>query len=112
MILIRNKSLLAPNDLISLFFELLKCQDKKLRLFIREYIKNDIKNINSKTKNQKVNTILQNFLFSKLKDSNVIAARTSLNIMIDLYKKNIWKNSKTVNVIATASFSNITTVLE
>jgi len=30
--------------------------------------------------------------------------------MIDLYNKNIWKDSKTVNVITTALFSKVTKV--
>jgi len=31
--------------------------------------------------------------------------------MIDLYKKNIWKDTKTVNVISTGCFSKITKVM-
>lgn len=32
-------------------------------------------------------------------------------IMIDLYKKNIWRDTKTVNVISTGCFSKITKVM-
>lgn len=102
----RNKSQLASNDLISLLFELLKCPDKKLRSLIKHHVITDIKNMNSR-KRMNTNYVLQNFLFSMLNDSNVIAAKTSLCIMIELYKKNVWKTSKTVNVIATACFSRI-----
>ena len=45
-----------------------------------------------------------------LKDSNMIAAKMSLDIMVELYNKNIWKDAKTVNVIATACFSKHTKV--
>nr|XP_027197085.1 protein SDA1 homolog isoform X1 [Dermatophagoides pteronyssinus] len=38
LILMRNKSQLASNDLISLLFELLKCPDKKLRSLIKHHI--------------------------------------------------------------------------
>ena len=34
-----------------------------------------------------------------------MAAKKSLEAMIDLYKKNIWNDSKTVNIIAEACFS-------
>ncbi|KAJ8965605.1 hypothetical protein NQ317_004364 [Molorchus minor] len=36
LILLRNKNLLAPTDLLELFFQLLRCQDKSLRAFFRK----------------------------------------------------------------------------
>ena len=45
-----------------------------------------------------------------VRDSNKIAAKISLEIMIELYNKNVWKDSKTVNVIANSCFSKITKV--
>ena len=42
---------------------------------------NDIKNINSKGKDQKLNSELQNFMYSMLKDSATIAAKTSLDAL-------------------------------
>lgn len=110
MIQLRNKSLLEPTALLSLFFELLKCQDKVLRQFLQTHIVTDVKNINAKHKNAKVNTVLQNFMFSMLKNPNAKAAKMSVDIMIDLYNKNVWNDVKTVNVIATGCFSKITKV--
>ena len=52
----------------------------------------------------RLNTTMQNFMFTMLKDSHKIAAKTSLDVMIELYRKNVWKDAKTVNVIATACF--------
>ncbi|XP_078044926.1 SDA1 domain containing protein Mys45A isoform X2 [Augochlora pura] len=101
LIQLRNKSLLEPTVLLRLFFQLLRCQDKNLREFLETHIITDIKNINIKQKNAKINTTLQNFMFSMLKDSNVRAAKMSADIMIELYKKNIWNDAKTVNVLAT-----------
>lgn len=50
-------------------------------------------------------------MYGMLKDANPKAAKMSADIMIDLYKKNIWNDSKTVNVIATVGcFSPITKV--
>lgn len=51
-------------------------------------------------------------MYSMLKDANPKAAKMSVDIMIDLYKKNIWNDAKTVNVIATVGcFSKLTKVL-
>ncbi|KYN27649.1 Protein SDA1 like protein [Trachymyrmex cornetzi] len=58
-----------------------------------------------------INTVLQNFMFSMLKDPNVRAAKMSVDIMIELYNKNVWNDVKTVNVIATGCFSKITKVM-
>lgn len=110
LILLRNKNLLAPTDLLELFFQLLRCQDKSLRTFLQNHIIMDIKNVNAKHKNAKLNTTLQNFMFTMLKDTNTRAAKMSVDIMIELYKKNIWNDAKTVNVIATGCFSKMTKV--
>jgi len=111
LILLRNKALIAPADLHKLFFNLLRCQDKSLRSFLKDNIVNDIKNINANGKDQKLNGALQNYMFTMLKDNATIAAKTSLDVMISLYKKNVWKDEKTVNVIATGCFSKVTKIL-
>ncbi|XP_015517790.1 protein SDA1 homolog [Neodiprion pinetum] len=111
LILLRNKGLLEPTALLSLFFQLLRCQDKALRQFLENHIITDIKNVNSKHKNAKINTTLQNFMFTMLKDSNARAAKMSIDIMIELYKKNVWNDAKTVNVISTGCFSKVTKVM-
>lgn len=131
------------------------------------HIVTDIKNINAKHKNNKVNTVstdsavacvcvqmwrvetllyccafqtLQNFMYTMLRDSNPIAAKISLDVMVECYKRNIWwvetisrthwillsflfsarllrsfclrhrNDAKTVNVITTACFSKVTKV--
>ncbi|KAJ8965604.1 hypothetical protein NQ317_004363 [Molorchus minor] len=50
-------------------------------------------------------------MFTMLKDTNTKAAKMSVDIMIELYKKNVWNDTKTVNVIATGCFSKITKVM-
>lgn len=57
LILLRNKGLLLVTDLLSLFFELLRCNDKHLRTFLRTHIVTDIKNMNAKHKDAKLNTV-------------------------------------------------------
>ncbi|XP_043400714.1 protein SDA1 homolog isoform X3 [Chelonia mydas] len=123
LILLRNKNLINPTSLLELFFELLRCHDKLLRkvscririgfmsLTLYTHIVTDIKNINAKHKNNKVNTALQNFMYTMLRDSNPTAAKISLDVMIELYRRNIWNDAKTVNVITTACFSKVTKIL-
>lgn len=40
-----------------------------------------------------------------LQDQNESASRRSLNVMIELYKRRIWNDEKTVNVIAEAVYN-------
>lgn len=112
LILLRNKNLISPLDLLELFFQLLRCPDKALRKFLENHIITDIKNMNAKQKDMKLNSTLQNFMYTMLKDANPKAAKMSIDIMIELYRKRIWNDAKTVNVIATVGcFSKVTKVM-
>ena len=61
LVIIRNRGLVSATDLIYLFLQLLRCQDKGLRIFLRNHIITDIKNMNAK-----VNSHLQGFMYSML----------------------------------------------
>ncbi|XP_064386639.1 protein SDA1 homolog isoform X2 [Halichondria panicea] len=111
LILMRNKSFIAPQSLLELFFELFRCQDKVLRMTLYNHIVADMKRMNAKHKNNKVNRGLQSFMYTMLADSSPIAARMSLDIMVEMYKKNIWNDAKTVNVVSTACFSPISRIV-
>ncbi|XP_056010430.1 protein SDA1 homolog [Ostrea edulis] len=111
LILLRNKNMLPASGILELFFKLFRCQDKLLRKMLYTYIVNDIKNINRKHKNAKLNSTLQSFMYTMMKDNNPVAAKMSLDVMKELYRRNIWNDAKTVNAIATACFSKVTKVL-
>eukprot|EP00002_Diphylleia_rotans_P024805 TRINITY_DN4898_c0_g2_i4.p1 TRINITY_DN4898_c0_g2~~TRINITY_DN4898_c0_g2_i4.p1 ORF type:complete len:898 (+),score=268.29 TRINITY_DN4898_c0_g2_i4:45-2738(+) len=106
LILLRNKGVLSNMTILPLFFKLFRCSDKALREMLFNYIVSDIKNVNQKNKNNKLNSSLQSFMYQMIKDPNTTAANKSLDVMVALYRKNIWKDAKTVNVIATACLSD------
>ncbi|KAM3832143.1 protein SDA1 homolog [Vipera latastei] len=110
LILLRNKNLINPTSLLELFFELLRCHDKFLRKTLYTHIVTDIKNVNAKHKNNRMNTILQSFMYTMLQDSNPTAAKISLDVMVELYRRNIWNDARTVNVITLACFSKVTKI--
>ncbi|KAG0726388.1 Protein SDA1 [Chionoecetes opilio] len=111
LMLLRNKNLLSPTDLHMLFFQLLQCQDKILRKFLKQHIVTDIKNINARSKNAKLNKELQNFMHEMLASRHAVAAKTSLDVMVELYHKKVWNDTKTVNTISTACFSKVTKIM-
>uniref|UniRef100_A0A8C7I0V0 Protein SDA1 n=1 Tax=Oncorhynchus kisutch TaxID=8019 RepID=A0A8C7I0V0_ONCKI len=100
-----------PQELTEILMNHHTVLEPDLRMTLYSHIVHDIKNINSKHKNNKVNTTLQNFMYTMLRDSNPLAAKISLDVMIELYKRNIWNDAKTVNVITTACFSKVTKIL-
>ena len=53
-----------------------------------------------------MNSSMQNFMYKMINDSHHAAAKMALDIMIDLYKKNVWNDAKTVNVICSACYKS------
>ena len=106
LMILRSKNFVTLQHLLPLFFELSRCQDKALRSYIRQNIISDIRAMNKKSRNEKANKELQRFMYDKLtNDQQEIAAKLSLDIMVDLYKKDIWRNKDVVNQIALTCLS-------
>lgn len=95
-----------------MFFKLFRIPDKKLRDLLYKHIVNDIKRINKRKRDERVNRTLQNFMYTMLQDANPIAVRMSLQVMIDLFRKGVWNDTKTVNAISSAVFAKDTKVVQ
>lgn len=108
LVLLRNRNVITASSLLTLFFKLFRIKDKKLRAVLYHHIVNDIRRLNSKRRDEKVNRALQNFMYTMLQDNTKVAARKSLDVMIELFRMGIWRDSKTANVISTAIFSQDT----
>ncbi|EAS01886.1 SDA1 domain protein (macronuclear) [Tetrahymena thermophila SB210] len=106
LMIMRSKNLLKPVETTSFLLKLLNCQDKELRKMIASHIVNDIRRMNKHHKNQKINKSLQNIIFEILKNNSDGIAKRSLQIMITLYKKGIWTDQKTVNIIASGCLND------
>ena len=106
LIMLRNRSLLSSVAVNRLFFQMFRCKDKKLRAQMSSHIVTDVKNLNTGKTDNRTNKELQNFLYKMLEDRNGTAAKCSLDVLVRLYKKKVWEDSKTVNVMAAACFSH------
>ncbi|KAG9292268.1 hypothetical protein G9A89_009080 [Geosiphon pyriformis] len=137
LILLRNKDIVPSSSLLSLFFILFRARDKQLRDSLYTYIINDIKIANAKHKNNKLNKTLQSYMYTVLQSTtsiqsdrnyndnisiisnqkstgmseDTIVAKKSLDVCIELYRKGVWNDAKTVNVIAEGCF-HITTKIK
>jgi protein SDA1 len=110
LILLRNKNILDPVILLKLSFKLFSVPDKALRISLGEYIVNDIKSINLNRHNDKLNRNVQALLYGIVAESDAISARKTVQILADLYRRRIWTDRRTVNVIGSACGSSITRV--
>ena len=98
--IICKSGILSPLEVIPLFFNLMRCQDKILRKRLNDYIISSLTKINEKHKNININKNIQNFCEKLLEDPNKKLARKTLNIIVNLYQKRIWNDSRTINMMA------------
>ena len=105
LILMRNRDLCEPVPLLKLCFLLFRCPDKELRQLLFKHIVSDVRNMNKNSLNHRVNRDLQNFLYTMLEDASTVAARKSLNVIIELYRRRIWTGARTVNAVASVCLS-------
>lgn len=95
----RGKDNVPAATVLPVFLKLFRCKDKELRSFLHGVIISDLKLMNANSKKHNVNKKLQGFIASLLQDPNEDAARRALNVMIELYKRKVWNDEKTVNTI-------------
>jgi protein SDA1 len=105
LILMRNRGLFEPLPLLKLCFLLFRCPDKELRNVLYKFIISDVRNMNKNSLNHRLNTDLQNFLYTMLDDASDVAARKSLNVIVELYRRRVWTGARTVNAIADVCLS-------
>ncbi|PVU96198.1 hypothetical protein BB561_001329 [Smittium simulii] len=119
VILLRNKRQMSSTQLLPVFFTMFRCHDKTLRSTLYKYIVNDVRSANKgQHRDNKLNRVIQNYMFSIINSPDAqtktspgaIAAKKSLEVCIELYRRGIWNDSKTVNVIALGCFSKITKI--
>ena len=100
-----KSGILSLLEVIPLFFNLMRCQDKILRKRLTDYIISSLTKVNEKHKNVNINKNIQNFCEKLLEDSNKKLARKTLNIIVNLYQKKIWNDSRTINMLANIAVS-------
>lgn len=111
LIILRNRDMLDPLVLLKLSFSLFAIEDKSLRTQLTEYIINDVKTLNHGAKNNKLNRQVQTVIYSILDDEGSVAAKKAVYILSELYRRRIWTDARTVNVLGAACLSNCTAVM-
>lgn len=80
---------------MELFFWMLQCHDKALRSMLYKHLIADLTNLNRKHKNNKLNKVLQNYIYKVLEEAENnsekgLAARQAIGICCELFRKQVW----------------------
>lgn len=102
LILLRNRGTVETAALLPLFFRLFRCHDKALRTMLFRFIVNDLRLANKKRTDERLNRHVQGFLHGVLADEHEVSAKKSLAVLTELYRRNVWTDTRTVNLVASA----------
>ncbi|GIM11976.1 hypothetical protein Vretimale_15407, partial [Volvox reticuliferus] len=111
LVLMRNRGQVEAMSVLPLFFGLFRCQDKALRQQLFRHIVADLKAANRKTRNERLNRAVQNFMYTVVSDENESAAKRGLAVLTEMWRRHVWRDARTVNVIASAAFHKSPRVL-
>lgn len=113
MMLLRAKDLITTDETFPVLFMLLQEKDKTIRRAILSHIVSDIRKVNQPgAKNgTQINKNAQNFLFSVMAEDDPTQARCAEMVMVDLYRRRVWCDERTVEVMTKACFSKHTPIL-
>ncbi|CCW69675.1 unnamed protein product [Phytomonas sp. Hart1] len=113
LILLRSKSLVSTDETFPIFFTLLQERNKTTRKLILSHIVSDIRkaSLPGTKGGAMTHKRAQNYLFSVVEDDDPVQARCAELVMIDLYRRRIWCDERTVEVMTKACFSRHTTIL-
>lgn len=117
LLLLRKHGLVEMVPLLELFFRLLRLPDKALREMLTFSIVAEVRRANHPHRNNALNRTLQNFMYGlfeeaaaverKSDNSDHLAVDRILHVLIELYRKRVWADARTVNVIADAAVRRI-----
>jgi protein SDA1 len=115
LLLLRKHRLVELVPLLELFFRLFRVQDKALREQLYISIVSEVRRANRPNKNNALNKTLQNFMYSlfeegasaRVDSDENLAIDKILHIIIELYRKRVWDDARTVNVITDAAIKRI-----
>jgi len=101
--LICSKRFMAFTSLLPTLSALLQSHSKRLRSSARSLLVNHIAFSNRHTNASSLNRPAQSLLHSQLQQHDESIAKQSLGIVAELYRRNVWTDPRTVNLVVTAS---------
>jgi protein SDA1 len=108
LVLLRRKEVIDSSALLNILFPILvSTPSKTLRALLYSKIVSDLRTANSKTTNHRLNRTIQTVLFNLVTSDRTSArALWAVKITRELWKRQIWTDSKTVEIMKEASLSD------
>ena len=105
LVLLQKRGVITSMQLMEgIFPQLLSTKSKSLRVHLYKLIISDLKNSNLHAKNQMLNRTIQTLLHSFVEDTASKSAFWSVRICQTLWKKSIWTDARTVDIMRIAAF--------
>lgn len=99
---LRTRDFINLQESVEVAFRLHRCPDKQVRRTLRGFVITDMKRTNLKNNNGKTNAEIRTLLGSAVKDNDTTVAKEAVILLVELYRRNVWRNEKCVNMIASA----------
>ncbi|KAF2843808.1 SDA1 domain-containing protein [Patellaria atrata CBS 101060] len=108
LVLLRKKEIVDSSVLLNTLFPILiSTSSKTLRSLLLQKILSDLRNSNSKTTNHRLNRTMQTVMFNLVtSDRSSPKALWAVKITRELWKRQIWTDSKTVEIMKEASLAD------
>lgn len=100
--LLRARGAADAAVVIPLFFRLLSVEDKVLRRMLHGHILADVRRLQAAGGQRRAG--LQGYLFGMVDEPNEVLVKRSLNVLVGLFRRRIWNDARTANVIASCVF--------
>ena len=109
---LKNKHCMSQSKVLTLLFRLFRIKDKQLKELLLSSIVADITRANRHRQDNSLNRTLQNFMYNVMTregqmisgdDVHSVAAFKSLQVIIELYRRRVWYDPRTVNIVALAA---------
>ncbi|GAP83743.1 putative SDA1 domain protein [Rosellinia necatrix] len=105
--LLRRKDVIDSAYLLPIFWSLLiSTPSKTLRALLYQKIISDVREMNTKAKNHKVNRTLQQALYNLVMDKSTPKTLWAVKVVRDLWKRRIWDDAKPVDIMRQATMSD------
>ena len=110
LVLLRNKDVIESAFLLQTLFPVLtRTTSKALRTQVYDAIVSDVRNANTKSKNQRLNKTLQAVLFNLVEGGKEDVSNTdglwAVKLTREFWKRGIWDDARTVEIMKEASLS-------
>ena len=103
LMLLHNRGSVSLTELLPLFFKLFRCPEKQLRAAVFKHVVAAVKAANKNKRADALNRAVQNFLQTATQDENETVAKRALAVLTELYRRNVWGDARTVNLVADAT---------